>query len=119
MPGQKCYKSELLILGGKISGWRNQCYSLEAFDDYRGPAWRYDYSVEYEEIYHGQRIIITTLQQAGGDWKSKAELLDSGKRIPIGRGPDDRYRSEEEARSAALSFAAGTIDRTRITRGKP
>jgi hypothetical protein len=92
---------------------------LEAFDEHRGPAWRCDYSVEYEEIYHGQRIIITTLRQAEGDWKSKVELLDSGKRIPIGRGLDDRYRTEEEARSAALSVAAGAIDRTRIRRGKP
>jgi hypothetical protein len=104
---------------GKISGWSNQCYSLEAFDDHRGPAWRYNYSVEYEEIYHGQHIIITTLQQAEGDWKSKAELLDSGKRIPLGMGSDDRYSFEEEARRAALSVAAAAIDRTRIARGKP
>jgi hypothetical protein len=75
--------------------------------------------MEYEENYHGLCIIITTTQQANGDWKSKAELLDSGQRIPLERGSDDSYRSEEEARSAALSDAAGAIDRTRITRGKP
>ena len=75
--------------------------------------------MEYEEIYHGQRIIVTTLQQPEGDWKSKAELLDSGKRIPLGKTPDDRYPSEEEAKRAALSVAAGFIDRTRISKGKP
>ena len=39
--------------------------------------------VEYEETYHGRRIIITTLQHAEGDWTSKAELLDSGGRLPV------------------------------------
>lgn len=75
--------------------------------------------MEYEETYHGQRIIITTMQQAEGDWKSKAEMLDSGQRIPIKKDSDDRYASEEEAKSAALSDAANAIDRSRFTRGKP
>jgi hypothetical protein len=81
--------------------------------------WRHKYSMEYEETYHGQRIIVTTLQQPEGDWKSKAELLDSGKRILLGKTSDDRYPSEEEAKRAALSIAAGAIDRTRISKGKP
>ena len=59
------------------------------------------------------------MQQSKGEWKSKAELVDSGQRIPLGRGSADRFRSEEEAKSAALSDAAGAIDRARITRGKP
>jgi hypothetical protein len=75
--------------------------------------------MEHEETYHGQRIIVTTLQQAAGDWKSKAELLDAGRRIPLGTRSDERYPSEEEARRAALSAAAGEIDGTRISRGKP
>jgi hypothetical protein len=75
--------------------------------------------MEYEETYHGQRIIVTTLQQPEGDWKSKAELLDSGKRISLEKTPEDRYPSEEEAKRAALSVAAGAIDRTRILIGKP
>lgn len=75
--------------------------------------------MEYEETYYGHRIIVTTLQQSTGDWKSKAELLDSGRRSRLGGGSDDRYPSEEEARRAALSVAAGAIDRTRIARGKP
>jgi hypothetical protein len=75
--------------------------------------------LEYNEIYHGKSVIIATLQQAGGNWKSKAELLDSEKRIPIWISQDELYSSEEEARRAAMSGAAGAIDRTRITRGKP
>jgi len=73
--------------------------------------------LEYKEIYNGKSIIITTLQQADG-WKSKAELLDSEKRVSLWIGSDERYCSEE-ARMAALSIAAGAIDRSQITRGKP
>jgi hypothetical protein len=75
--------------------------------------------MEYEETYHGQRFMVTTLQQPEGTWESKAELLESGKRILLGQTLDDRYLSEEEARRAALSVAAGAIDRTRISKGKP
>lgn len=75
--------------------------------------------MEYEETYHGRTIIVTTVEQASGEWTSKAEFLDSGARVPIEGGPDDCYASEEEARRAALSFAAGAIDRTRISKGKP
>ncbi len=75
--------------------------------------------MEYEETYHGQRIIVTTLQQPEGDWKSKAELLDFGNRVLFEKTSDERYPSEEEAKRAALSIAAGAIDRTRISKGKP
>ena len=75
--------------------------------------------MEYEVTYHGQRIVIITLQQTEGDWKSKAELLDSGRRIPLVKVSNDRYFSEEEARRGALSAAAGAIDLTRISKGKP
>jgi len=75
--------------------------------------------MEYEETYYGRRIIVTTQQQASGEWTSLAELLDSGGRIPLGQGADDRYPSEEAARRAALTVAACTIDASRISRGKP
>jgi len=75
--------------------------------------------MEHEETYHGQRVIITTLQQPDGDWTSRAELLDSGRRTPVAGASDNRYHSEEEAKQAALSMAAAAIDRTRISRGKP
>ena len=75
--------------------------------------------VEYEETYQGQRIIITTLQQTAGGWTARAELLHAGRRIPVASGPDERYPSDEAARQAALSLAAGAIDRSRISGGKP
>jgi len=75
--------------------------------------------VEYEETYHGQRIVITTLRQAEGDWTSRAEFVESGRRIPVSGASDDRYSSEEEARHGALSIAAGAVDRARTSRGKP
>lgn len=75
--------------------------------------------MQYEETYYGYRVIVTTFQQSEGDWKSKVELLDSGKRVPLGKTLDERYSSEEEAKRAALSTAAGVIDRIRISKGKP
>jgi hypothetical protein len=74
--------------------------------------------MEYEETYYGRRIVVTTQQEANGKWKSKAELLDAGSRIPLVESSDDHH-SEEAARSAALSAAAGSIDSTRIRKGKP
>ncbi len=79
----------------------------------------YGAHMEYEETYHGQRIIITTWRNNAGAWKSKADLLDSGSRIPLWPGSDNVYLTDEEARLAALSAAAGAIDRTRISKGKP
>jgi len=76
--------------------------------------------MEYHETYHGQPIIVTTAKQGAGNWKSKAELLDSDqKRIPVEEGAEEVYSSEEDARRAALSYAAGAIDRSRISKGKP
>jgi hypothetical protein len=75
--------------------------------------------MEYQENYHGQPIIVTTVEQAPGSWKSKSELLDSEhRRIPVEDGADEVYSSEEEAKRAALSYAAGAIDRARIYKGK-
>jgi len=74
--------------------------------------------MEYEETYHGQRVIVTTRRQVEGGWTSQAELVDSGRRMPVAGGSDNRYQSEEEARQAALSIAAGAIDRARISKGK-
>jgi hypothetical protein len=75
--------------------------------------------MEYKVTYRGYHIFIITLQQPEGDWKSKAELLDSGKRVLLGNTSDYRYPSEEEAKRAAMSIAAGAIDQTRISKGKP
>ena len=76
--------------------------------------------MEYEETYKGQRIVITTSQLGGGEWTAQASLLDSGGgKTPIVSSLEQRYLSEDEAKQAALSVAAGAIDRTRISRGKP
>jgi len=75
--------------------------------------------VEYAETYRGQRIIVTTVQQPEGDWTAQAELLNSGRRTPLVRSSNERYRSEAEARQATLSLAAGALDRARISKGKP
>lgn len=75
--------------------------------------------MEYEEKYHGRRIVVTTLKPGSGGWKAKAELLDDGRRIPVGEETGDEYPSEDEARRAALSVAVGAIDRARISKGKP
>lgn len=75
--------------------------------------------MEYEEIYHGQRIIVTTLKDAEGTWKAKAELLSpQQRRIPVEGGQEEDYPSEEEAIRAVLSTATSAIDRTRISKGK-
>ena len=75
--------------------------------------------MEHEETYHGQRIVITTWQEAGGRWNVKVESLASGTREALGSASNERYASEEEARRAGLSMAAGAIDRARTMRGKP
>jgi hypothetical protein len=75
--------------------------------------------MEYEETYHGRRIIVTTVEQTNGEWKAKAELVDTGGRTSVGAGSTDSYRSEEAARAAALSGAAAAIDASRIRKGKP
>jgi hypothetical protein len=75
--------------------------------------------MEYEETYKGQRIVITTSQLGEGEWTAQAILLDSGGRTPIPSSIEQRYRSEYEAKQAALSAAAGAIDRARISIGKP
>jgi hypothetical protein len=75
--------------------------------------------MEYEESYLGRQIIVTTKETPAGAWTSGAELLDREQRVPLAGGYKDTYRSEEEARRAALSAAAAAIDRTRASRGKP
>jgi hypothetical protein len=74
--------------------------------------------LKYEETYYGHKIIITTTQQASGRWTSKAELSDRGK-SKIVMDDLESYKSEEEAKRGALSKAAGAIDQSRISIGKP
>jgi hypothetical protein len=75
--------------------------------------------MKYEETYYGHRIVVTTAKNSGGRWTSKAELVDAP---PGSFSADDAgadFASEDDARRAALSKAAGAIDRGRTAKGKP
>ncbi len=74
--------------------------------------------MEYETTYYGRKVVITINWSPDG-WQSKAELLESGQRVPLWPGSAAGYPTEEEARRAALSGAAEAIDRGRTARGKP
>jgi hypothetical protein len=75
--------------------------------------------MEYEESYYGQRIVVTTAPTEKGAWTSRAELLDDKGRVSSTAEVGREYASEDDARRAALSAAAGVIDRARTSRGKP
>ncbi len=72
----------------------------------------------YNEIYHGKSVVITTRQHLSGRWESSAFLLDAGRRILLWTSSDDGHPDESSARAAALSAAAGSIDKTRTAKGK-
>jgi hypothetical protein len=75
--------------------------------------------MQYEESYCGQRIFVTTEREEDGAWTSWAELLDDEGRVASTAEVGREYASEDDARRAALSAAAGVIDRARTSRGKP
>jgi hypothetical protein len=75
--------------------------------------------MKHEETYYGHRIVVTTTKNSGGRWTSKAELADPPPGATSAHEADADYDSEDEARKAALSKAAGAIDRGRTGKGKP
>jgi hypothetical protein len=75
--------------------------------------------MEYEESYRGVPIILTTTQVPAGGWSSGALLLEAGRRVTVAGLSEVVYESEEAARRAARSAAAGAVDRARASRGKP
>jgi hypothetical protein len=75
--------------------------------------------MEHQESYHGQPIVVTTTQAATGGWTAVAQLVEGGQRRMLDAGSAQVYASEDQARRAALSAAAGVIDRARSSRGKP
>ena len=75
--------------------------------------------MQYEETYYGHRIVVTTTKNSGGRWTSKAELADAPPGATAAHEADADYESEDDARKAALSKAAGAIDRGRTGKGKP
>jgi hypothetical protein len=74
--------------------------------------------MEYEESYYGHRIVVTTSKTVSDAWTASAALPDDGDDIAL-VGGEETYRSEDEARDAALSAAAQAIDRARSSQGKP
>ena len=75
--------------------------------------------MEYEESYRGVPIRLTTTQVPAGGWSSAAVLVEGERRVPVTGIAEVVYESEEAARRAALSAAAGAVDRARASRGKP
>jgi hypothetical protein len=73
----------------------------------------------HEETYYGHRIVVTTTKNSGGRWTSRAELIDAPQGSRAAHESDTDFASEEDAHRAALSKAAGAIDRERIGKGKP
>jgi hypothetical protein len=75
--------------------------------------------MKFTEFYHGQSIEIETQQKSDGTWTASAQL-------PAQSGADAATLSqpafgqtEDEAKLAALSAAAGALDQRRIHTGKP
>jgi hypothetical protein len=75
--------------------------------------------MDYEESYLGVPILLTTTEVRPGGWTSEAALLETGRRVNVAAASEVVYESEDEARRAARSAAAGAIDRARASRGKP
>jgi len=75
--------------------------------------------MEHKETYLGVPIIVTTTQVPAGGWASEAVLIEAGRPVAVAGTSEVVYESEEAARRAAVSAAAGAIDRARSSRGKP
>jgi hypothetical protein len=75
--------------------------------------------MEHEETYQGRQFVVTTRPTADGAWSFSAHLIDADQRAPLVGDSETTYASEEDAWRAGVSEAAGAIDRTRTTRGKP
>jgi hypothetical protein len=75
--------------------------------------------MEHKETYLGVSIIVTTTQVPAGGWSSEAVLVEAGRHVAVAGTSEVVHESEEAARRAAVSAAAGAIDRARSSRGKP
>jgi len=75
--------------------------------------------MEHEETYQGRRFVVTTSQAPDRSWSYASELAEGGSRVSLAASGAATYPSEAEAWRAGVSAAAGAIDRSRATRGKP
>ena len=76
---------------------------------------RYSRDMRHEESLQGHRMVVTTTLDEAGRWTATATLADSGERVVL----EGAYPTEDQARRAAFSAAAATVDRARASRGKP
>jgi hypothetical protein len=82
-------------------------------------------TMEYIETYKGHRITVTTTRDPNGRWKAAARIGAPGDKtisaaLEPTESPDGKpFRSEEDAKAAALRAAVTAIDRSRVSVGKP
>ncbi len=84
-----------------------------------------DHTMEFVETYKGHLITVTTARASDGGWTASARIVVSGdKTATVEPDPTDNpggrsFRSEEDAKAAALRAAVEAIDRSRVSIGKP
>jgi hypothetical protein len=71
------------------------------------------------EVYRGTEIAISTTQTPGQSWTARAEYRAADMQSVRVEAPQMTYATEAEARQAALQAAVESIDRMRVTTGKP
>ena len=81
-------------------------------------------TMEFVEHYKGHLITVTTAHASDGGWTASARIVMSGdKTVTVEPDPADTggnsFRSEEDAKLAALKAAVTAIDRSRVSIGKP
>ena len=75
--------------------------------------------MRHSEVYKGTQIAITTNPTEAKDWTSRAEFSVPGQGVVIVAPAEISYPSEEEAAQAVLRAAVESIDRSRVSKGKP
>jgi len=75
--------------------------------------------MQHSETYKGVAIAIKTTRRKPGEWTSEARFSFPGHDEVRVDAPETPYASEEAASRAALQTAIESIDRMRITKGKP
>ncbi len=76
-------------------------------------------NVPMAEVYKGTEIAISTTQTSDHGWISQAEYQVPGKQSVRVKPTQLTYTTEAEAHQAALRAAVESIDRMRVTSGKP
>jgi hypothetical protein len=81
-----------------------------------------DRTMEFVETYKGHTITVTTTRASDGGWTASARIGEQT--ITVEPDAPDKpggksFRSEEDAKAAALRAAVAAIDRSRVSIGKP